>query len=123
VVDRRRPRRVYGTGDEPDPRFTLANERTLLAWLRTALALVVAGIAVTALAELGEPIRFVKVTSGMAFVAGAVTAIVGWRQWARAEAAMRHGEALPSALGAVVVVAGVLALALLGVLGLLVTEL
>src|SRR5690606_27017356 len=85
VVDRRRPRRVYGTGDEPDPRFTLANERTLLAWMRTALALVVAGIAVTALAELGEPIRFVKVTSGLAFLAGAVTAVVGWRQWYRAE--------------------------------------
>lgn len=123
MADQRRPRRVYGTGDEPDPRFTLANERTLLAWLRTALALVVAGIAVTALAEIGEPIRFVKVTSGLAFLAGAVTAGVGWRQWARAEAAMRRGEALPSAVGAVVVVAGVLALALLGVLGLLVADL
>lgn len=123
MADRRRPRRVYGTGDEPDPRFTLANERTLLAWMRTALALVVAGIAVTALAELGEPIRFVKVTSGLAFFAGAVTAVVGWRQWARAEAAMRRGEALPSALGAVVVVAGVLGLALMGVLALLVADL
>jgi putative membrane protein len=30
-------------GTEPDPRFTFANERTFLAWSRTALALVVAG--------------------------------------------------------------------------------
>jgi putative membrane protein len=114
---------VYGTGDEPDPRFTLANERTLLAWLRTALALVVAGIAVTALAELGEPARFVQATSALAFLAGGATALVGLRQWARAETAMRHGQALPSAAGVIVVVAGVLALALLGVLGLLVADL
>ena len=35
----RRPRSVYGGGEEPDPRFSLANERTALAWMRTALAL------------------------------------------------------------------------------------
>jgi Predicted membrane protein len=33
-------------GTEPDPRFTFANERTFLAWSRTALALVVAGLGV-----------------------------------------------------------------------------
>ena len=38
-VDRRFPRSVYGEGEEPDPRFSLANERTFLAWLRTALAM------------------------------------------------------------------------------------
>ena len=32
------PKAVYGVGAEPDPRFTLANERTFLAWIRTALA-------------------------------------------------------------------------------------
>ncbi len=35
-------------GSEPDPRFTLANERTFLAWIRTALALLAGGIAVEA---------------------------------------------------------------------------
>jgi len=34
-------------GDEPDPRWTLANERTLLAYERTALGLLVAGLAAT----------------------------------------------------------------------------
>src|SRR5690606_10629661 len=38
-ADRRFPRTVYGEGEEPDPRFSLANERTFLAWLRTALAM------------------------------------------------------------------------------------
>ncbi|NLT31088.1 MAG: DUF202 domain-containing protein, partial [Propionibacterium sp.] len=32
------PKSVYSTGTEPDPRFTLANERTYLAWIRTSLA-------------------------------------------------------------------------------------
>ena len=38
----RRPQWVYGEGEEPDPRFTLANERTFLAWVRTALAMLAA---------------------------------------------------------------------------------
>ena len=36
-------------GSEPDARFTFANERTFLAWNRTALALVVAGLAIAQL--------------------------------------------------------------------------
>jgi uncharacterized membrane protein YidH (DUF202 family) len=43
------PRWVYGEGSEPDPRFTLANERTFLAWIRTALALTAGGVALEAL--------------------------------------------------------------------------
>jgi putative membrane protein len=31
-------------GTEPDYRFTLANERTFLAWIRTALALLAGGV-------------------------------------------------------------------------------
>lgn len=37
---------VYAHGSEPDPRFTLANERTHLAWLRTSLALIAAGVGI-----------------------------------------------------------------------------
>lgn len=40
--------RVLGGGEEPDPRFTLANERTFLAWIRTALAFLAGGIAIEA---------------------------------------------------------------------------
>ena len=43
------PRSVYGVGNEPDPRFSLANERTFLAWIRTGLALSAAGVALEAL--------------------------------------------------------------------------
>ena len=41
---RRWPAWVYGVGDDPDPRFSLANERTFLAWIRTGLAFVTAGL-------------------------------------------------------------------------------
>jgi len=42
--------------DQPDYRFTLANERTFLAWIRTALALLAAGVAVVQLTGLGSPV-------------------------------------------------------------------
>jgi hypothetical protein len=35
-----------GDEQEPDYRFTFANERTFLAWIRTALALIAGGVAV-----------------------------------------------------------------------------
>ncbi|GAA2987281.1 uncharacterized membrane protein YidH (DUF202 family) [Microbacterium terrae] len=45
MTDRRFPRAVFRHGIEPDARFTLANERTFLAWIRTALALIAGGVA------------------------------------------------------------------------------
>jgi len=118
-VDTRRPRRVFGEGQEPDPRFTLANERTLLAWLRTALALVVAGVAVVALSELITPEWLVEVTAGVAFLGGAVTATLGYLQWQRVERALRRREPLPAGVGAVVVLATILAIALIGAIALI----
>ena len=47
--ERRFPRWVYGVGTEPDARFSLANERTFLAWIRTSLALLAGGVALEAL--------------------------------------------------------------------------
>ncbi len=118
-MDTRRPRRVFGEGQEPDPRFTLANERTLLAWLRTALALVVAGVAVVALSELITPEWLVEVTAGAAFLGGAVTASLGYLQWQRVERALRRREPLPAGIGAVVVLATILGIALIGAIALI----
>jgi putative membrane protein len=118
LVETRRPRRVFGVGDEPDPRFTLANERTLLAWLRTALALVVAGVAIVALAELISPAWLVDVTASLAFVGGGLTAALGYVQWQRVERALRCHEPLPAGIGAVVVLATIIGLALIGAVAL-----
>jgi putative membrane protein len=117
-VDTRRPRRVFGVGDEPDPRFTLANERTLLAWLRTALALVAAGVAIVALSDLISPPWLADVTASTAFLGGGVTALLGYVQWQRVERALRLRQPLPAGIGAVVVLATIVALAVIGAIAL-----
>lgn len=119
MATQRRPRRVFGVGDEPDPRFTLANERTLLAWLRTALALVVAGVAAVGLSDLIQPAWLVDVTAAVAFGGGATTAVLGYLQWQRVERAMRRHEPLPAAAGTMIVLGAILVIVLIGVIALL----
>jgi len=93
--DRRFPRSVFEHGEDPDPRFSLANERTFLAWIRTGLAFVAAGLAVEALqvpltAWLRVAISVLLVLAGIAATAQA------WLSWMRTERAMRHVAPLPS---------------------------
>ena len=101
----------------PDYRFTLANERTLLAWLRTGLALVAGGVAVATYApDLGA--RWASAAVALALVvAGLGAAVGGYVRWRRYEAAIAADEPLPAsrlapgvfaAVGAVVVVVAVL---------------
>jgi putative membrane protein len=80
---------------EPDPRFSLANERTYLAWLRTALGLVAAGIAVDRL-FIGLKPEWVREVLGVALiVVGSACAALAHRRWHRVEHALRAGEPLP----------------------------
>ncbi|PZF85261.1 YidH family protein [Jiangella anatolica] len=92
---RRWPRSVYQAGSEPDPRFTFANERTFLAWIRTALALLAAGIALEAL-EIPDHngLRLVLVVALSAL--GAACSVLAFFRWARAERALRESRPLPS---------------------------
>jgi putative membrane protein len=93
--EHRWPSSVYAHGHEPDPRFSLANERTFLAWIRTALALVAGAAAVDAL-----PLPLSDTVQGLLAatlaLAGLLTAGAAWRGWARTERAMREGSTLPS---------------------------
>jgi putative membrane protein len=80
---------------EPDYRFTLANERTFLAWQRTALGLLAAAVAVVQLLpELGVPGARHVLGAGLAVLA-ALTAGVGLWRWRQVDRAMRRGLPLP----------------------------
>jgi len=108
---RRWPPSVYGSGAEPDPRFTLANERTLLAWIRTALALVGAGVVVDAVdIDVSDTAR--RIVGAVLVVLGALAAGGAWLRWAATERALRHSRPLPGAVLTAVLVAGLIVVAL-----------
>jgi putative membrane protein len=86
---------VYDAGDEPDPRFTLANERTFLAWVRTALAMFAGGVALHALAvPKTDWLRALLVIVLIAI--GTLICLFSLVRWARVERAMRLREPLPA---------------------------
>lgn len=102
-------RRWYEQGSDPDVRFSLANERTFLAWIRTALALIAGSVAVL---QLVPPFRVVGARAVLGIVlaaAGLVAAVVGYLRWRESERAMRLGRPLPRP-GPLLVAAVVLAL-------------
>lgn len=98
-------------GDEPDARFSFANERTYLAWNRTALGAIVAGLAVTNVlapeeAGVGPEI------AGLALMGlGLLLAAVSYVNWYIAEKALRLRAPLPHSplLLVLAVVTGVVA--------------
>ncbi len=88
------PERLREEGGTPDYRFSLANERTFLAWLRTAMALVGGGFAVDQfLPETARPLRLALALILLA--GGALCALRAISHWVRCERAMRRGEDLP----------------------------
>ncbi|MBW5422457.1 DUF202 domain-containing protein [Streptomyces sp. BG9H] len=88
------PERVREEGDTPDYRFSLANERTFLAWLRTALALIGGGFAVDQfLPDLRWGWRIGLALALLA--AGVLCSLRAVNHWVRCERAMRRGEDLP----------------------------
>lgn len=84
------PRRV---GSEPDYRFTLANERTFLAWIRTALALAAGGLAAVSLLD---EFRGGEALGILLLVLSFATAASAYRRWALNERSMRLNEPLPT---------------------------
>ena len=108
-------------GEEPDPRFTFANERTFLAWQRTALALIGGGIAVTQLLPPFDIPGGRRILGLPMIVLGGIIAFTSYGRWAANQRALRRGDPLPThwlqqVLG-IVIGAGALIAAVLAIIG------
>lgn len=117
-VDSRWPARLYRQGSEPDPRFTLANERTFLAWIRTGLAFIAGGIALNAFTVSIEP-HEKKIISITALALGALIALWAWISWYRIERAMRARIPLPHSPGLVILSGAVISVAVIAAIAFL----
>lgn len=100
------------TGEShPDYRFSLANERTYLAWIRTALALDAAGLAVAGLLP-RLVVTGAREAVALALVAlGTLAGATSYRRWTAYEHALRTDTALPSSRLPLVLAVGVSAVA------------
>ena len=110
----RRYRFRVATNLDPDARFLLANERTLLAWVRTSLALQAGGVGVL---NFASSMTFNRVIGLALILAGAAAASSGYYRYRAADQAIRHGD-LPAhgfAPQGLAISVAVLAVLLLGV--------
>ncbi|MBU2662027.1 DUF202 domain-containing protein [Actinoplanes bogorensis] len=113
------PEKTPTVGRTPDYRFSLANERTFLAWIRTGLALIAGGLG-TAQFLPPLPIAYLReIIAVSLLVLGGLVALRAVDHWARTERAMRLGQELPGskfpavlavvvALGAILLIIAVL---------------
>ncbi|EGD42680.1 inner membrane protein YidH [Nocardioidaceae bacterium Broad-1] len=98
---------LYSETEEPDVRFTLANERTFLAWIRTSLAFLAVAVAVDTLAVGGGTALAVLAPLSLAILAAGCAAW-SWWSWVRSERAIRRRAALPTRRAPLPLVFGVL---------------
>ena len=100
---------------EPDYRFTLANERTFLAWQRTALALLAAAVGVVQfLPELGVP-GLRHVLGGAIGVLAMLTSAAGLHRWVQVDHAIRRDQSLPRPSTPIYLAVGLIAIGLVTV--------
>ncbi|REE73099.1 putative membrane protein [Rhodococcus wratislaviensis] len=91
---RRRPG-PFRVGEDPDPRFTLANERTFLAWIRTALGMIAGAVGFETFGPELPPMIHRLLVTGL-LVAAVVITIGCFLRWMGVESAMRRGHSLPA---------------------------
>lgn len=99
-------------GQEPDPRFSLANERTFLAWVRTSLAIVAGAVALHSL-RVPETVWVRQVLVVLLLGIASLVAVTAATRWARTERAMRLREPLPGFAFVGVFSAGIVGVAVL----------
>jgi putative membrane protein len=109
---------------EPDARFTFANERTFLAWTRTALAFMVAGLGIVQLLPPFPGVPWGRHLLGVPLIViGGVIAVVSYGQWLRSQRALRRGEPLPRSVLPMVLAVTIATMAVVSAIVLLVSAL
>jgi putative membrane protein len=98
-------------GEDPDYRFSLANERTFLAWIRTALAILAGGVLLEQFSTRIGPHWIVVVLAVVLGVLSAVLAVIAYLRWRANEIAMRNGRRLPLTVAIPLIAAVVFAVA------------
>lgn len=98
-------------GSDPDPRFTLANERTFLSWMTTSLGMLGIGLAIGTI--IPEESLLIDVLAFAWIAMAAILAVRAMVRWHRLEQAMRLGQGLPlsSSIPIVAISVAVLSLA------------
>jgi len=98
------------TNVDPDARFLLANERTLLAWIRTSVTLQAGGVGVLHFATDLD----LNVVVGLALLlVGALSGLAGYGRYRAADRAIRRGELPPASLAPEAIALAVVVLAAL----------
>jgi putative membrane protein len=80
---------------DPDYRFTLANERTFLAWMRTALGLLAGAVALVHIAGNGNVSTTQRTLAVVLACLGILVCATSIRRWQTVQRAMRRGVDLP----------------------------
>jgi putative membrane protein len=80
---------------DPDYRFTLANERTFLAWMRTALGLLAGAVALVHVAGNNHATSTPRSLAVVLACLGILVCVTSIRRWQAVQKAMRRGEDLP----------------------------
>ncbi|MBF6097202.1 YidH family protein [Nocardia cyriacigeorgica] len=105
--------------DEIDYRFTLANERTFLAWMRTSLGLLAGGVAVHTLVQPFHLAGFRRAIVLCCLALAFVLAVGAYGHWRRVGDAMRRGGPLPGTVLVPILSAGITVIALLACIAVL----
>jgi putative membrane protein len=100
-------RDLLSQGSDPDPRFTLANERTFLAWIRTSLALIAGGLGLETFVDDTVPPLIRTTLAAALTLLGALIAGLAFRRWYCVERAIRHETQLPLSVTAPLLAVGV----------------
>jgi putative membrane protein len=113
--------RLLSNGSDPDPRFSLANERTFLAWIRTALGLIALGVAVATFVSTQDTKGISLILAAALVLLGGVLAAGSWWRWLSVERAMRDGHGIPPSTLAPFLAIGIGVIAVIAIIAVVVT--